>query len=111
MVRSRTRTPSQREAVRELEEEELIRQEVGERPVGEVGLALATARLNSCLQFYGLSSRELWTRRSQLTDEHAHSCRCPIINSYSPSMNIVPLTTPSERSPRTLADLSQIYHH
>ena len=56
------------EAVRELEEE-LIRQEPGGRPVSEVCLAIATARVNSRLRFSGLSSRELWTQRNQFTHE------------------------------------------
>lgn len=68
MLRTRTRILSPKKAVRELEEE-LIRQEPGGRPVTEVGLAIATARLNSRLRFSGLSSRELWTQRNQFTHE------------------------------------------
>ena len=37
--------------------------------VSEIGLAIATARLNSCPRFSGLSSRELWTERNQFTHE------------------------------------------
>ena len=67
-VKNRKKNPVAEEAVRELEEE-LIRQEPGGRPVSEVGLAIATARLNSRLRFCGLSSRELWTQRNQFTHE------------------------------------------
>ena len=67
-VKNRNTNPVAEKTVRELEEE-LIRQEPGERPVSEVGLAIATARLNYRLQFSGLSSRELWTQRNQFTHE------------------------------------------
>ena len=53
-----------KKAVRELEDE-LIHQEPGGRPVSEVGLAIATAHLNSRLRFSGLSSPELWNQRNQ----------------------------------------------
>ena len=62
------KNPVAEKAVRELEEE-LIRQEPGGRPLSEVGLAIATTRLNSRLQFSGLSSRELLTQRNQFTHE------------------------------------------
>ena len=65
---NKNKNPVAEKAVRELEEE-LIRQEPGGRPVGEVGLVIATAGLNSCLRFSGLSSRELWTQRNQFTHE------------------------------------------
>ena len=67
-VKNKNKNPVAEKAVRELEEE-LIRQEPGGRPVSEVGLAIATARLNSRLRFSGLSSRELWTQRNQFTHE------------------------------------------
>ena len=47
------KNPVAEKAVRELEEE-LIRQEVGGRPVSAVGLALTTAHLNSRLRLPGL---------------------------------------------------------
>ena len=62
-VKNKNKNPVAEKAVRKLEEE-LIRQEPGGRPVSEVGLAIATARLHSRLQFSGLSSRELWTQRN-----------------------------------------------
>ena len=67
-VKNKNKNPVAEKAVRELEEE-LIRQEPGGRPVSAVGLALATARLNSRLRLPGLSSRELWTQRNQFTQE------------------------------------------
>ena len=67
-VKNKNKNPVAEKAVRELEEE-LIRQEPGRSPVSEVGLAIATARLNSRLWFFGLSSRELWTQRNQFTYE------------------------------------------
>ena len=66
--KNKNKNPVAEKAVCELEEE-LIRQEPGGRPVSEVGLAIATARLNSRLQFSGLSSRKLWTQRNQFTHE------------------------------------------
>ena len=67
-VKNKNKNPVAEKAVRELEEE-LIKQEPGGRPVSAVGLALATARLNSRLRLPGLSSRELWTQRNQFTHE------------------------------------------
>ena len=67
-VKNKNKNPVAEKAVRELEEE-LIKQEPGGRPVSAVGLALATARLNSRLSLPGLSSRELWTQRNQFTHE------------------------------------------
>ena len=47
-----------------------VTQEPGGRPVNVVGLATATARLNSRPRLsYSLSSRELWTQRNQFTHE------------------------------------------
>ena len=47
-----------------------VTQEPGGRPVNVVGLATATARLNSRPRLsYSLSSRELWTQRNQFTLE------------------------------------------
>ena len=46
-----------------------VRQEPGGRPVNVVGLATATARLNSRLPLPSLSSRELWTQRNQFIHE------------------------------------------
>ena len=66
--KNKNKNPVAEKAVRELEEE-IIRQEPGGRPVSEVGLAIATARLNSRLRFSGLLSRELWTQRNQFTHE------------------------------------------
>ena len=50
-------------------EEELLKQEHGGGPVTELGLALATSRLNSRIRSQGLSSREVWTQRNQFTNE------------------------------------------
>ena len=67
-IKNKNHNPVAEKAVRELVEE-LLRQQPGGGPVGEVGLALATARLNSRLRFSGLSSLELWTQRNQFTHE------------------------------------------
>ena len=67
-VKNKNKNPVAEKAVRELEDE-LIRQEPGGRPVSDVGLAIATARLKFRLRFSGLSSRELWTQRNQFTHE------------------------------------------
>ena len=78
---------------RELEEK-VIRQEPGGRPVSEVGLAFATARLNSRLRLPGLSSRELWTKHNQFTPEQLP------LSDYQ-------LILAKHRSPRTPAVSSQ----
>ena len=53
-------------AILELEEE-LLKQEPTGGPVSQLGLAIAVALLNSRIRYSGLSSRELWTMRSQFT--------------------------------------------
>lgn len=50
-------------------ETEVLRQEPGGDHVTDLGLAVATARLNSRLRSQGLSARELWTQRNQFTNE------------------------------------------
>ena len=65
-IKNKNKNPVAEKAVRELEEE-LIRQEPGGRPVSEVGLSLAIARLKSRLRLPGLSAREMWTQRNQYT--------------------------------------------
>ena len=107
-VENKNKNPVAEKAVRELEEE-LNRQEPEGHPVSEVGLATATARLNSFFRFSCLSSTEWWTQRNQFT--HEYSCHCPILNLYSPNMTCVLLTIPSARCPRTPVDLFQILHH
>ena len=67
-VKNKNKNPVAEKAVQELEEE-LLRQEPCGGPVTETTLALATARLNSRIRHHGLSSRELWTQRSQF-DNH-----------------------------------------
>ena len=65
-VKNKNKNPVTEKTVRDLEEE-LISQEPGGRPVSEVGLALATVRLNSRLRLPGLSPREVWTQHNQFT--------------------------------------------
>ena len=67
-VKNTNKNPVAERAVLELEEE-LLHQEPGGGPVTELGLAIATARLNSRLRSQGLSSRELWTQRNQFSNE------------------------------------------
>jgi len=67
-VKNTNKNPVAERAVLELEEE-LLRQEPGGGPVTELGLAIATARLNSRLRSQGLSSRELWTQRNRFSNE------------------------------------------
>ena len=63
-IKNSNKNPVAERAVLELEEE-LLRQDPGGGPVTELGLAIATARLNSQLCSQSLSSRELWTQRNQ----------------------------------------------
>ena len=67
-VKNRNKNPVAEKAVGELEEE-LLRQDPNETSVSELSLTIATARLNSRIRFTGLSARELWTQRSQFTNE------------------------------------------
>ena len=77
-IKNKNKNPVAEKAVRELEEE-LIRQEPGGRPVSEVGLALATTRLNSRLRLPGLLAREMWTQRNQYTHEQLPLCDYQLI--------------------------------
>ncbi|PFX22438.1 hypothetical protein AWC38_SpisGene13038 [Stylophora pistillata] len=65
-IKNKNKNPVAERAVQELEEE-LLKQESGGGPIDQVSLAIAVARLNARLRRQGLSSRELWTQRSQFT--------------------------------------------
>ena len=65
-VKNINKNPVAEKAIQELENE-LLRYEPGGGPVTCMGLAIVVARLNSRLRHTGLSSRELWTQRSQFT--------------------------------------------
>ena len=67
-IKNQNKNPVAERAVLELEEE-MLRQEPGGGPLTDLGLAIATARLNSRLRSQGLSSRELWTQRNQFSNE------------------------------------------
>jgi hypothetical protein len=67
-VKNKNKYPVAGKAFGELEEE-LLRQEPGGGPVTDLKLSIAVARLNSRIRFTGLSARELWTQRSQYTNE------------------------------------------
>ena len=97
-LRTKTRTQSPRRLSVN------IKQEPDGRPVSAVGLALATARINSLLRLPGLSSRELWSQRNQFTHEHLPLL---ITTSYLVDTSNVPLTMPPVRSLRTPAVLFQ----
>ena len=71
-IKNKNKNPVAERAVQEMEEE-LLRQDPGGGPVTDTSLAVATARLNSRLRHLGLSSRELWTQRSQFSN-----CQLPI---------------------------------
>ncbi|CAG2232473.1 unnamed protein product [Mytilus edulis] len=67
-VKNRNKNPVADKAIAELEDE-LLREEHDHSPLSENTLVIATTRLNSRLRQRGLSSRELWTQRSQFTHE------------------------------------------
>ena len=67
-VKNKNKNPVAEKAIAELEDE-LLRQEPGGGPVTDFTLSVAVARLNSPIRFTGLSARELWTQRSQFTNE------------------------------------------
>ncbi|VDI36804.1 Hypothetical predicted protein [Mytilus galloprovincialis] len=67
-VKNRNKNPVADKAIAELEDE-LLREERDHSPLSENTLVIATTRLNSRLRQRGLSSRELWTQRSQFTHE------------------------------------------
>ena len=95
-VKNKNKNPVAEKAVRELEEE-LIRQEPSGRPESAVGLALATACLNSHLRFASCGPNAI--------SSPTNSSRCLITTSYLVNTSNVPLTMPSVRSPRTPAVL------
>ena len=64
--KNRNKNPVAERAVQEVEME-LIRLQPEKGPVSTVTLALATANTNSRIRRDGLSARELWTQRDQLT--------------------------------------------
>ena len=67
-VKNVNKNPVAERTIQELEEE-LLRQEPGGGAVTMLDLSIAIARLNARIRFSGLSSRELWTQRSQFTHE------------------------------------------
>ncbi|KAK3083239.1 hypothetical protein FSP39_017533 [Pinctada imbricata] len=67
-VKNKNKNPVAEKAIAELEDE-LLRQEPGGGPGTDFTLSVAVARLNSRIRFTGLSARELWTQRSQFTNE------------------------------------------
>jgi len=67
-VKNVNKNPVAEKAIAELEDE-LLRQEPGGGPMSRLKLALAVARLNSRIRSIGLSSREIWTQRSQFTHD------------------------------------------
>ena len=77
-IKNKNKNPVTEKAIRELEEE-LIRQEPGRRSVSEVGLAIATAHLNSRLSLPGLSGREMWAQYNQYTHEQLPLCDYQLI--------------------------------
>ena len=99
LFKNKNKNPVAEKAVCELEEE-LIRLEPGGRPVSEVGLTLAIARLNYRLRLPGLPAREMWTQCNQYTHEQLPLCDYQLILD---KLHIVPLTTLLARSPRTPA--------
>ena len=50
-------------------EAEILRQIPSGEPVSKLDWAISVARLSSCIRYSGLSSREMWTQRSQFTNE------------------------------------------
>ena len=102
-LRTKTRTQSPRRLSVNLRKSSSAHQPDG-RPLSAVGLALATARINSRLRLPGLSSRELWSQRNQFTHEHLPLL---ITTSYLVDTSNVPLTMPPVRSLRIPAVLFQ----
>ena len=64
--KNKNKNPVAERAVQEVEQE-ILRIQPEKGPVTNVTLALATAATNSRIRRDGLSSRELWTQRDQLT--------------------------------------------
>ncbi|CAC5408989.1 unnamed protein product [Mytilus coruscus] len=67
-VKNQNKNPVADKAIAELEDE-LLREDRDHSPLSENTLGIATTRLNSRFRQRGLSSRELWTQRSQFTHE------------------------------------------
>lgn len=67
-IKNINKNPVAERAIQELEEE-LLQKEPGGGAVTQLDLSIAIARLNARIRFSGVSSRELWTQRSQFTHE------------------------------------------
>lgn len=67
-VKNVNKNPVAERAIQELEGE-ILRYDPGGGPLSSIGLSIVVSRLNSRLRKSGLSSRELWTQRSQFTNE------------------------------------------
>lgn len=67
-VKNINKNPVAERAILEIENE-LLRHDPSGGSISDLGLSIIIARLNSRIRNYGLSSRELWTQRSQFTNE------------------------------------------
>ena len=81
-VKNVNKNPVAEKAILELESE-ILRYEPGGGPVTPLGLAICVARMNCRIRNQGLSSRELWTQRSQYTNEQLPiSDKCVLQTQY-----------------------------
>ena len=78
-VKNKNKIPVADKAIAELVDQ-LLRQEQGGGPVTDFTFSVAVARLNSRIRYTGLSARELWTQRSQFTNEQLPASDLEAIN-------------------------------
>ena len=67
-VKNPNKNPVAEKAIAELEDE-ILRQTPRGGSISKLDLTVAIARLNSRIRYSGLSAREMWTQRSQFTNE------------------------------------------
>ena len=72
-VKNVNKNPVAEKAIAELEHE-IRRQDPSGGPLSSAALAVCIARLNTRIRSQGLSSRELWTQRSQFTGDQLPIC-------------------------------------
>ena len=100
-VKNINKNPVAEKSVLEVENE-LLRYEPAGGAVSELGLCIVIAKLNSRIRNSGMSSRELWTQRSQYTNEQLPiSDREVILNQHESRLRNHPLSEKSKNKAET----------
>ena len=107
-VKNKNKNPVAERAVEEIESE-ILRIQPIRGPISKVKLALATSATNSRIRRDGLSSRELWTHRDQLTGSQLSIDDKMVISNQSASRHKNhPVSAKSKAHGRPQYDLPQV---